>query len=86
MHDAPGHARELNAILLASLKETLLALEEHIEIERRSGRINHARQVCPCTENECLRAHLAIERAEEDDESGGMQPSSPPGHEQAAHQ
>lgn len=48
--------------LLAALRETLMALQAHIEQERKTHR-RPASELCPCETNEVARARLAIAKA-----------------------
>lgn len=65
-HLDPGEA-EANAILftaapalLEALKETLRALESHLDESCRDHNIKHRDQLCPCNQNEVVRARTAI--------------------------
>ena len=50
--------------LLSSLKETLRALESHLDESCRDHNLKHRDDLCPCNQNEVKRAKDVIARAE----------------------
>lgn len=54
---------DLEKLLLASLKETVQSLEAHLEDEAAEQKLS-VEQLCPCSQNEVVRAKAAIFQAE----------------------
>lgn len=50
--------------LLQALKETLKALESHLDESCRDHNIKHRDALCPCNKGEVVRARAAIAKAE----------------------
>ena len=50
--------------LLETLKETLRSLEEHLDGDTLHANLKHRDLLCPCNQNEVVRAKAAIAKAE----------------------